>query len=307
MPLPVRTVTPPPPPTPPPAPADVLVPTWFPPDGSGPLPLNPDGAVYLSLDGWSGVTGAAPVSITTDPHPRGGARVRHIQPEPRTIIWPLRFRAAQHMGLVLPWRQVAQKFTQTRRLGPGVLRIARPDGTAREISAHYEDGFSGQPGQGWLEDTAVLQLYCEDPYWRDVNPTVVARAFSDPLNYYDPYASISSGQVLGETTITNDGDVEAWPSWTVTGPMTQLAGTNHTTGEMFTLDAVLLASEVATITTDPPSVRGPAGQNWSGLLDWPTAVLWGLAPGSNDIDFAVAGAAAGTRIELAYKRRYETP
>lgn len=280
--------------------------TWLAPDGTV-WSLCDRSLPWITLATWSSVTGAAPIQLTTDDHPRGGARIRHIQPMPRVMIWPVRVSAPTHLEFVAAVRQIAGAFTQTRRLGPGTIRISRPDGTSREIEAHYEAGISGEPGQSVVRDLFAMSLFCEDPYWRDVTPTVVARAFSAPLNYYDPYASISSGQVLGETTIANDGDVEAWPSWTITGPMTQLAATNHTTGEAFVLDATLLASQVATITTDPPSVRGPGGVNWSGMLDWPDAVLWGLVPGANDVDFAVAGAAAGTRIELSYKRRYETP
>ena len=280
--------------------------TWIAPDG-GVWPMSDRRLPWWTLPGWSHVVGAAPLELSTDDRPRGGARVRHVQPLPRVMVWPLRVGARTHMEFVQAVRALAGAFTQTRRLGPGRMRIARPDGTAREIEAYYEGGFSGEPGQTVLRDEFALSLFCEDPYWRDVEPTVVARMFSEPADYYDPYTSISSGQVLGETTIANDGDVEAWPTWTVVGPMAELTAANHTTGESFTLSAQLEAGETARITTDPGSVRGPNGQNWSGLLDWPGAVLWGLTPGRNDVEFVVSGAADGTCIEIAYRRRHETP
>lgn len=314
MPLLVR-VTPPPPP--PPAlvrtPLGVLTPAWYPPDGGDPVPLNPDGADWLSLDRWWGVTGAAPVQVTTDPHQRGGVRVRHVQPMPRTIIWPLRFRGRDHMDLVGTWREIVRKFTQTRRLGPGRLRISRPDGTAREIEAVYEGGFDGEPGGGWLEDTAVLQLLCPDPYWHDLATRSIRQGFSDPVNFYNEFMGISRGAVLGSTTVDNAGSVEAWPQWTITGPTSLVTATNHTTGESFEInpnwdgDGPLPIGETATITTDPPGVTGPQGQVWTGALNWPDAELWGLAPGLNEITFQLDGAAEDTAIEMTWRTRHETP
>lgn len=295
----------------------VLTPWWLPPDGTDPIRLNPDGEPWISLDSWDGVTGAAPVDVVRDPHPRGGARVRHVQPQPRTIIWPLRFRATTHMDLVRPWREMAAKFAQTRRLGPGTLRIVRPDGTAREIDAYYEAGFRGEDGQGWLEDTAVLQLLCEDPFWRDPTLRSTTRQFadqgSDTDNFYAPFMSLVSGQVIGETTVDNPGDVQAWPEWTITGPASLVTATNQSTDEQFVLDpdwdgdGPLAAGQSVTIVTDPPAVRGPDGQVWTGALNWPQATLWGLVPGRNAVDMQVDGADSGTQITLVWHTRHETP
>lgn len=308
MPILVGTLTE-PNPTPPsgiPQPADPGRPeaVWIAPDGTE-IQLTSDRELHFTLDSVTG-WGAAPISLVADPHPRGGTRVRHIQPQPRTITWPLRIRATTHMELVAGWRDLATRFTQTRRLGPGLLRIMRPDGTAREILAYYQAGFAGEPGQGHTWDTAVLSLYCEDPYWRAVAPVSTLYSNGATVSYLDPYLTVSPSSVLGATTAVNAGDVEAWPAWTIVGPASQVQATNSTTGEAFTLSATLLAGETATISTDPPTVRGPAGQNWTGNLDWPSAVLWALQPGLNNVDFTVSGAAAGTQITLSYTPRYET-
>lgn len=316
MPIYVGVIAPPTTPVPPPAASPVpprrprdrgrfqLV--WIAPDGTE-VHLTSDSELHFTLDGWSNVVGAAPVSIVADPHPRGGTRVRHIQPEPRTMILPVRVRADTHMELVGGWRALARPIVATRRLGPGRLRILRPDGSAREIEAYYQAGFEGEPGQGWLYDTAVLSLYCPDPFWRDVKTLSTPYSYAGtPASYLNPYLTVSPSSVLGVTTATNPGDVEAWPTWTIVGPATAVVATNRTTGESFTLTGTLAAGQSATITTDPPAVRGPGDVNWTGNLSWPGAVLWGLQPGVNDVEFAVAGAAAGTSITLSYVPRYET-
>ncbi|MFC4146618.1 hypothetical protein ACFO0M_10155 [Micromonospora mangrovi] len=305
--------TPAPEPTPTPAPAPQrprdpgrfqLV--WIGPDGTE-LQLTSDTELHFTLDGWSNVVGAAPIIIVAYPHPRGGTRVGHVQPQPRTMTLPVRVRADTHMELVGGWRDFVRPIVATRRLGPGKLRILRPDGSAREIECYYQGGIEGEPGQGWLYDTAVLSLYCPDPYWRDVTPESIPYAYAGaPVSYLSPYLTVSPTSVLGVATATNAGDVEAWPEWTIVGPATSVVATNHTTGESFTLTGTLTAGQVATITTDPPTVRGPGDAIWTGKLSWPGAVLWGLQPGLNDVEFAVAGAGAGTSITLSYVPRYET-
>ncbi|MEU0081361.1 hypothetical protein ABZY58_25965 [Micromonospora tulbaghiae] len=317
MPVYVGVITPPTPPAPSPTPVPVpprrpadpgrfeLV--WITPGDGREVQLTSDSELHFTLDAWSGVTGAAPISIVADPHPRGGTRVRHIQPQPRTMILPVRVRADTHMELVWGWRDLASAIVATRRLGPGRLRILRPDGSAREIEAYYQAGFDGEPGQGWLYDTAVLSLYCPDPFWRDVRPETIPYSYGgDPVSYLSPYLTVSPSNILGATTANNAGNVEAWPTWRIVGPATSLVATNHTTGEAFEMVGTLSAGEVATISTDPPQVRGPAGQNWSDKLTYPGAVLWGLQPGPNAVEFAVSGAAAGTEIALSYVPRYET-
>lgn len=294
-----------------PRPADpgTLRAAWIAPNGTT-WPLTSPDLGWHSLDAVTG-WGAAPILIQSDPHPRGGVRIRHIQPQPRYITWPLRVRAATHLELITKWRLVVGAFVQTRRLGPGLLQVARPDGTTREIPAYYESGFNGEPGQGHLFDSAALNLMCEDPYWRDTEdqPAVIREYVATSQDFQDPYPTVSSGSSVdsGPFQIFNAGDVEAWPVWTITGPMTSLLAENATTGESFTLTASLVDdTEQIVIDTYEGTVTGPDGNSWFGFLDLPGAVLWGLAPGVNDVEFTMGGANTGSRVSLTWRNRWET-
>lgn len=290
--------------------------TWYDPSGTAwPLTDPGDARGYFTLA--AGVSGldAAPVEFTTDDHPRGGAQVRHIQPGPRTIIWPLHVYGSTHTEFVARWRALIRAFTDTKRRGPGWLEISRPDGSRRRIQAYYQSGFDGQgqQGTGIISDSAVITLFCEDPYWLDPVPTVIHREHSGtPEDYFQPYPSISSAQVLGDTVAHNPGDEVAWPRWEVTGPAAGLTAVNNTTGESFTLDpdlvghGNLLSGEQVFITTNPPSVRFQNGDNWIATLDWPAASLWSLEPGDNDVTFTVASSAAGSAVDLIFNARYES-
>ncbi|MFE7128963.1 phage tail protein [Streptomyces sp. NPDC057617] len=289
--------------------------TYYDPTGvAWPLTTRALGWTTLA-EGVSGL-GAAPYELTTDARPRGGARLRHVQAQPRSIVWPLRVFGNTHMEFVTRWRVLATAFTRTLREGPGVLEIARPDGTRRQIAVFYEQGFEGQGsrGTGWISDTAVMSLFCEDPYWVDPVPLTVHREQGVGLDFLAPYPSVSSSQVLGATTVMNPGDTVMWPEWTITGPASLVVFTREDTGESFTLDpnapevghGNLLAGEQVTVRTDPPQVRYQDGENWVGALDWPTAVLWGLDPGTTPITFQLDGSGPGSAVDMVFNPRYET-
>ena len=309
MPLRASVVAAPPPPPPPGQSVEHLFVTWTAPDGTV-IPLTNrslgwwliPGAVYL---------GAAPVTVVTDPNPRGGVTVRHVQPEMRIVALTAHVQGATHVEFMSRWRQLSRAFTQTRRLGPGVLTVTQPDGVSRQISAYYQSGMDGQPGLGWLQDQPVITLLCEDPYWTDVEDTTVVRTYSagDAESFLAPFPHITDSRVLGSTTISVDGDAEVWPVWTITGPASGITATRSDTGDSFTLTPIggaMIAGDTVTITTDPPSVIGPAGTSWIAALDWPDAVLWGLPPGDTPVVFTVSGGDVTTSITLAYRNRWET-
>ncbi|MFJ2567872.1 phage tail protein [Streptomyces sp. NPDC087568] len=282
-------------------------------------PLTDDQAGWFTLaEGVSGLD-AAEYEFTTDAQPRGGAKLRHAQPQPRTIVWPLYVYGDTHVEFVERWRALATAFTRTLRPGPdgvrppGILEIARPDGSSRRINVHYQGGFEGQgkQGTGITSDAAVLTLWCEDPYWIDPTPIGVHRETGTLASFFAPYPTVSSSQILGATTVENPSDVTVWPAWTITGPASLIKFT-HARGEAFTLNpsAVghgnLLAGERVTVSTDPPMVRGPDGSTWSGALNWPAAVLWGLTPGTNEITFQLDGSGPGSAVDLTFYARHET-
>ncbi|MFE2044341.1 phage tail protein [Streptomyces sp. NPDC059477] len=275
--------------------------------------LSPGSQWYTLADGVSGL-GAAPYELISDPHPRGGARLRHVQPQPRSIVWPVLVKGADHMEFTRNWRSIGRAFTRTLREGPGLLEVARPDGGVRQIAVYYADGWDGrgQAATGITWDSAVVTLWCEDPYWVDAQPVTVHREQGTDVDFLVPYPSVSSSQVLGATTVDNPGDVDVWPVWTVTGPASAIEFTREDTGDSFTLtmaDTVhgpLLAGETVTISTDPPRVRSDTGENLTPGLDWPAAVLWSLPPGPTPVTFQLDGAAAGSAVDLVFHPRYET-
>ncbi|MGW1039322.1 phage tail protein [Streptomyces sp. NPDC002547] len=276
------------------------------------------GEWYTLAEGVSGL-GATPYVLTSDPHPRGGERLRHVQPQARTIVWPVLVKGADHMRFTRNWRDLARAFTRTlRQVGgvrtPGTLEVARPDGSARRIAVFYQGGWDGrgQTATGIDWDSAVVTLWCEDPYWVDVVPVRVHRETSTQGDFLVPFPTVSSGQVLGATTVDNPGDIEVWPTWQITGPAAAITFTREDTGDSFVLDMTatshgeLLAGETVTISTDPPRVRSSTNENLVDGLNWPEAILWSLPPGETPVTFQLDGAEAGSAVDLVFYPRYET-
>ncbi|WP_255951541.1 phage tail family protein [Streptomyces odontomachi] len=323
MPLVTTAVTPPEQSVPPP----ILVPdlggyaaiTYVDPTGRR-WPMTDTSAQWYALaEGVSGL-GAAPYTLTSDPHPRGGSRLRHVQPQARSIVWPVLVKGDNHQRFTNNWRSLARAFTRTLRRSPdgafqpGTLEVARPDGGVRTIAVYYSDGWDGrgQVATGITWDFAVVTLWAEDPYWVDAVPVRVHRESAQLVDYLVPYPSVSSSQVLGDTTVTNPGDVDVWPTWQITGPASAITFTRNDTGESFTLTmadtphGALLAGETVTVSTDPPRVLSGTDENLIGGLDWPNAVLWPLPPGETPVTFQLDGAAAGSAVDLTFYPRYET-
>ncbi|WP_151480620.1 phage tail family protein [Streptomyces albicerus] len=298
--------------------------TYYDPSG-GVWPLTSRALGWYTLaDGVDGL-GAAPYQLATDAHPRGGARLRHAQAQPRAITWPLRVYGANHLEFVERWRRLAAAFTRTLRpgQGPGVLEIARPDGTRRQIEVYYREGFDGlgRSTTGRIADTAVLTLWCEDPYWVDPVSVMVHREQGVGEDFLEPFPSVSSSQVLGATVVNNPSDVVVWPEWTITGPASLVTFTvtrQRADGTTFTESFVLnpsapavghgglLDGQKVAVRTDPVQVRYQDGSNWIGALNWPQAVLWGLDPGDNAVTFQLDGSGPGSAVDLAFNPRYET-
>jgi hypothetical protein len=277
---------------------------------------DPDGTVWPLSDtspdvGWFTTQGpagwnATSYEIVTDPLPRGGEQVRFIRAKPAVITWPIHVFGDTHQSYVDRHRQIRRAFTKTVHLGvPGVLTVARPDGSARTIEGFYQGGLEGEAGEGWLYSTDAISLFCPDGYWKDADPIIFINAYTTGASYLSPFPQVSASLAFGSQTVTSPGDVEAWPQWTITGPMTALTATNLRTGYEFTLTYGLLAGEQITISTDRPMLRGPAGQNLVSALDWPNAFLWSLLPGDNQVIFNLSGATAGTKVQLLFYPRYE--
>lgn len=199
--------------------------------------------------------------------------------------------------------------------GDGRVRITQPSGRQREIAARYADGLGldekpGAHGAAWQR--AVLTFKATDPYWRDVVDTQFfynwlpdTTEFFDapflPLNLSNPYRT-------SITTLSNDGQLDAWPVWQITGPGSNPSIRNLTTGQSLVLAANLADSQVITIDTQPgrKTVVDQGQANYFPNLSV-TSTLWPLVKGTNVVQIEMNNTGATSQVYLRYRRRYLGP
>lgn len=308
--------------------------TYITPDGATEVPLMSPDVGWHALDAIAALHGAAPIDVITDDDAGGGVVVRDTRATARIITLPIRVDGPANSHR-LRLRLLAKLFKLAKNKAAGVLRIAHPDGTVRQIRVVYFGGFDPEAGNlgGWQYSTLPVQFLCPDPYWVDVTPIPFEVDFvsGGDVDYQDPYPMESSSSALGDNTIFNVGDVEAWPKYVITGPATLITATNTylapdpsgdpedppvTIVRTWTIDpnadgiahGDLLADETVTISTRPMRVRGPDGSVWSAALGYPDgADLWPLQPGVNTVTLSITGADDGSKIVGSYLPRWETP
>lgn len=242
---------------------------------------------------------------------RPGARIRRVKTPPREIGVPVWFHGATSADLRAQLRTIVRRLYPT--LGDGRLRCTGPDGTVRELVCRYAQGLEGAEtveNGGTLALGAVLVFRAaEDPFWRALTPTTIDFTTGTPPAFFPMFPMrLARSSIFGGVEVVNDGDVEAWPIWTISGPGAGLTLTNDTTGEALTLSTTIAAGESITIDTSPgvKTVLLNDGTNLYPDLD-SASVLFSLAPGPNAITVDLIGSTADSEVTLSYRPRYLTP
>lgn len=281
------------------------------PPGGGEFPLTNRMAGYRVLKGASGL-GRPAVEFGVDTTPLlDGVTVEDVYAPPRTIQLPMLILAGGDRDL---YRQRIKALQAVLPREEFALEVRQPDGQRRRIPAWYAGGLDGAEdkdtgGETWAK--FVLKLYCPTPWWFDPVPVryrweVASGASAIFLGNPFLPLRIAQGSVLGDTTITNPGDVKAWPVWTITPP--------NDTVELIDADAEATLDVVAsvpvgqslTIVTHPgiTDVRLSDGTDW-----WPNLgsapTFWPVRKGTTNIEVTLTGAGPGSSIEVEFYPRYE--
>lgn len=163
------------------------------------------------------------------------------------------------------WRLQDAAFWETLLPGKyGTLSVTTSGGT-RTIRARYADGGEAAVERdphyfGWQK--YGIKLIADDPFWYgdDVTQTwrePVPRNWltgmpgdsGEPTSTGGSVMYIMPANTLSTATVTNPGDVEAWPSWEVPGPFTALSvGVGD---RQVSYNVPVLAGQVFRIDTDP--------------------------------------------------------
>lgn len=284
---------------------------WASPDGQVYPLTNPELGYWLaSMDG----IGSAPISISVDIKPRGGSRVRSIRRNARIIT--LGLAVAEGVPLLFrdSWRRLEDAITRTTEDGPGELVMRYSDGQERRIPAYYEAGFERGQGDNWTWAVAPVQFYCPDGLWYDPRPVVVTKTFqSAGTSFFEPWPRVSPGNSVGDTTLTNSGQVPTGPSWRVDGPFSGFSATIYPGDPdrelSFELepDTPLTLGQYLLVTTDPDTVTDHTGADRLDALVIPGSTLWSVPRGTVPVNFTLTDPSDGAGVTITTRRWYKLP
>jgi Siphovirus-type tail component, C-terminal domain len=290
---------------------------WIDPTGAQ-TPMDLDSFVAANQSGVLALIGrqnffGVPTAIVADRIPmQPGAREKYVQIDPNNPFLPIAVKAPSETELAQARR--ALKWSMNPQRGMGVLRNTAADGVQRDLNCKLVDGLRGDEsdqtrGPGWF--TAGLSFYAADPYWYDTADTIqnFVMTGTPPLFLASPFLPIKLGASgIGTSfTVSNSGDVEAWPIWQITGPGSAITLTNTTTGDSLVLTITLASSaQILTIDTRPgkKTVKREDGSNQFAAVS-STSSLWNLATGANAISIAMSGTTSASLVQLIYRQRYE--
>jgi len=135
-----------------------------------------------------------------------------------------------------------------------------------------------------------------------VIPTLPGSSVVGDVLYADDTAI---GESLG-STVYNPGDVDTYPTWTLSGPFTQVTIANAASNKSFTLVHTLPVGDKLFIVTDPGSsyiVDGAGVNRWNTLQAG--YELWPLVSGYNPLSVSISSAVSGATASMTFRSRYE--
>jgi hypothetical protein len=275
---------------------------------------------YISTTGRAGF-GPVDAQIVSDQMWDGSTLVRTHRVQPRLMTVPLYVMGPDAETYLARLRALQATLRHpvdpsTNLPVPGRVAVQLPDGSQRSIAAFYQGGAA--PTESDVDDVAAgwcslpnLQFYAPVPTWEGdtVSRTwqlAPSSAGVPPM----PPVLLGSGAVIGASTVTNPGDTDAYPIWTITGPGT-VTVTNSDTGQSYAFTQAIPAGTVVTVDCRPVELAPSTGLTatdaggtdwWPHLADYPN--FWTLPPGDANLSITVTGATAASSVTVEFAPRY---
>lgn len=210
-------------------------------------------------------------------------------------------------------RSTVYRMDPTR--GIGRLRVVAPGGDSREIFCRVASGLGVSEVLG--EDSAFYAqrigatFLAHDPYWYSVGDTAIVYTGDTEVATFFPFFPLrlsASSVFVNDSAISNPGDLEAWPVWTIEGPGSNIVMSNLTTNQSLTLNTAVSSGQSVTIDTRPgaKTVLNDDGTSLFPLMT-ATSTLFSLQRGDNHIQVAMDSTSTTSAIRLAFRPRYFAP
>lgn len=267
-----------------------------------------DGVVIGTLGGNGPIVSglhAAPVTIQSTDGVLDGSRYQGTRRNARVIDMSVLVFGADFEE----FRANLRRFHRVLS-GRMVLSYQSTFGDVYQTEVYYNGGGTGERGIGVGTTTYqqyVITLWAGDPYWTSTTP--VTQSFRLPTTTRGLLPrlvnlKLNASQVLGMgVPVENDGDVPAYPIWTINGPFTSVTVRNSTIDRGFTYPTSMSEGQQLIIDTNAKTVVNQNGVNmWQFVGPAPT--LFAVPAGTTYMDIALEGATTASSIVVSFYPRY---
>lgn len=190
--------------------------------------------------------------------------------------------------------------------GEGTLTVVQGPYAGRQLVCAYETGLETLSEEYPLLGLTVLAFRASDPYWQDATESSITATVDSTAHTWFPFLPLILGasDVFASLTITNTGDVDAWPVVTVAGPGIELNVRNDTTGLGWSFSGAVPAGSALVVDHRPGHKAARLdGFNAFGRLS-DDSTLWPLVPGPNRITIGFADVTLASAVRFAWRNRW---
>ncbi|MEV3860709.1 phage tail domain-containing protein [Streptomyces sp. NPDC050095] len=260
-----------------------------------------------------------PFGVFSDESPNlDGSIFRSARAAAREVMIPVYLHGIDRQTVNAMKRKFFQSLNPKR--GYCLIRFTEGNGRSRQLTAYYKGGMEGAEGEagGFTWAKYGLQFTAMDPWFYPTTWQTSKWSFGagDPLlstiNSFFPL-HISDG-VLGGAgealTISNPGDIEAWPVWKLYGPIKSFTldspdGDSITASPPSDGTDLVATGRVLTIDTRPgrKTVRDDRGVNYWAKLD-AAPQFWSVEPGDTSASISVVTGSGKASVVLTFQPRY---
>lgn len=263
-----------------------------------------DNTNYVLNPDFSGFN-MAPSQVRIQQSAGDGGVFRHSKKGVRELDLPITTLGATRDEVQAKLRRLSRLLQDV--LGGATLEAYYSNGETLQMEVYYTGGAEGQWGSeaGQIWNRWVLSLQAPVPFWekaQEISFILGEEPTGRGLLPELTKLKVSSGQIFGEVTVNNVGDVPSFPKWRILGPITNLTVSNGV--QSFAIPSAVDGSTVITIETGTGKVYDEAGANLYNLLG-PAPKLFQLPPGTTTITVTGDDTTEATRVGFFYKPRFE--
>jgi len=238
-----------------------------------------------------------------------GSTLLAVQTKPRIIEFPVLLTGNSRNDFLDRMAYLARHLDPN--LGDGVIRYTRPNGQARQITCRANGVFSDSTDTDFYGPSGnllVLRFKAFEPFWYPTTPTEASYGVSAAGAFFPIFPlEVAPDGLSGGATLNNPGDAPAWPIWTITGPGSDFALINNTTGYRLDMSTTsITAGQTLVIDTRPGyKTAEVGGVSVFDEVD-STSTFWPLVVGNNVVELQLTGATGETLVEVAFYPPYNS-